>query len=411
MQPEADVDIDLEAQSVILAAAQHNTDRLRILLRSTPVNVQDRETGSTPLHAAIAACEPCEPEPPSVDANGHGVDDVGDFNGSRPTTDEEAAIKTVKFLLQHGAIWNDLDHGNETPGCIAYRLGFHPLYDLMVDAGVRAEMLMNRMDEYQPIDDNDEGDDIEAGTATDAVPATEEAFSSAHDADAALAVGVDAPGPEVDSGRYLQSHLTFQGDRLLDADCNGVMMAWETGIMKRTAALLLPGQSLRVLNVGHGMGIVDECFQSQSPSAHHIIEAHPAVLTQLRGNGWYDKPSVTIHEGRWQDVLPKLLADNVMFDAIYFDTFAEDYKALRLFFSEYVLGLLDAQGGADGNGGRWSFFNGLGADRQICYDVYSKLVEMDLFEAGFDTDWEEVAVPNLDATEEWKGPALYHLHR
>ena len=28
---------------------------------------------------------------------------------------------------------------------------------------------------------------------------------------------------------------------------------------------------------------------------------------------------------------------------------------------------------------------------------------MDLFEAGFDTEWEELDVPNLDETGEWKG--------
>ncbi|KAI9845474.1 MAG: Arginine N-methyltransferase 2, partial [Pleopsidium flavum] len=85
-----------------------------------------------------------------------------------------------------------------------------------------------------------------------------------------------------------------------------------------------------------------------------------------------------------------------MFDAIYFDTFAEDYKALRDFLSEYVIGLLQ-------EGGKWGFFNGLGADRQVCYDVYGKVVEMDLFEAGFDTEWETLDVPDLEKSEEWKG--------
>jgi type IV protein arginine methyltransferase len=151
------------------------------------------------------------------------------------------------------------------------------------------------------------------------------------------------------------------------------MMAWEADIMKRTADLLLPKPGLRVLNVGHGLGIIDTYFQSHSPISHHIIEAHPAVLDKLRKGGWHEKPGVVIHEGRWQDVLPRLIQENVMLDAIYFDTFAEDYKALREFFSEYVIGLLDPQGGEDGNGGRWGFFNGMGADRRICYDVYTKV--------------------------------------
>jgi hypothetical protein len=49
--------------------------------------------------------------------------------------------------------------------------------------------------------------------------------------------------------------------------------------------------------------------------------------------------------------------------------------------------------------GRWSYFNGMGADRQISYDVYQKVLEMDLFEAGFDVDWQEIEVPVVD----WEG--------
>ena len=95
----------------------------------------------------------------------------------------------------------------------------------------------------------------------------------------------------------------------------------------------------------------------------------------MRRNGWYDKANVTIHEGKWQDVVPRIMDQSMLFDAVFFDTFAEDYKALRDFFSDQLIGLLE-------EGGQWSFFNGLGADRQICYDVYAKVVEMDLFEAG-----------------------------
>ncbi|KAK5001642.1 hypothetical protein LTR28_012426 [Elasticomyces elasticus] len=213
-------------------------------------------------------------------------------------------------------------------------------------------------------------------------------------------IQVDAEGTEtkidVNSADYLASDLTFHGDRLLDADNNGVMMAWETDIMKRTAELLVPKQGLRILNVGHGMGIIDALFQGGTPSAHHIIEAHPDVLARMRRDGWYAKPGVTVHEGRWQDLVPKLVEDDVTFDAIYFDTFAEDYKALKEFFSECVISLLDPCG-------KFGFFNGLGADRQICYDVYTKIVEMELFEAGLDTTWEDVHIPDLEESGEWQG--------
>jgi type IV protein arginine methyltransferase len=174
--------------------------------------------------------------------------------------------------------------------------------------------------------------------------------------------------------------------------------------MERSASLLLPASGLRVLNIGHGMGIIDNLFQSHNPSSQHIVEAHPDVLARLKApDSWSSKPNVVIHEGKWQDVLPALIAENTMFDAIYFDTFAEDYKALRYFFSEFVIALLDPDGGPEGRGGVFGFFNGLGADRQIAYDVYRKVVEMDLFEAGYETEWETMEVPDLEKAGEWKG--------
>lgn len=171
-------------------------------------------------------------------------------------------------------------------------------------------------------------------------------------------------------------------------------MAWESDIMAKTARILLPSPGLRVLNIGHGMGIVDGFFQEQSPAVHHIVEAHAEVVASMKQKGWHEKPGVVIHEGRWQDILPKLVEDGEMFDAIYYDTFAESYSDFREFLSEQVIGLLDTDG-------LWSFFNGMGADRQITYDVYQKVVEMDVFEAGFDVSWEDVPVPPLDS--EWNG--------
>lgn len=38
-------------------------------------------------------------------------------------------------------------------------------------------------------------------------------------------------------------------------------------------------------------------------------------------------------------------------------------------------------------------------------DVYTKVVEMDLFEAGFEVEWEDVDLPELQGREQeqWKG--------
>lgn len=395
-----ELNVDLDIQEILLAASNHDVPKLRQLVRThqqvaNPANVKDPETGVTPLHAAIAACEPDEGDkaPNGVPVNGAGPEE------DQENEAEKSGLETVKFLLQEGAIWNDLDSNDETPGCVARRLGLKQLYEMMVDAGVRAELLLNRLDGYEELpEEEDEADEEkdeggreqeqgQADQTSEEVPqlveAVEQVGEQAADAD-----------PAVTNPRYLDSNLSFQHDRLLDQDQNGVMMAWESDIMLKSAQKLLPRPGLRVLNVGHGMGIIDGFIQEQSPSAHHIVEAHPAVIEEMKRKGWHEKPGVKIHEGRWQDILPALVGEGEQFDAIYYDTFAESYNDFRDFLSEHVIGILDQEG-------RWGYFNGMGADRQISYDVYQKVVEMDLFEAGYDVEWEEIPVPKLEG--EWTG--------
>ncbi|RAL60384.1 hypothetical protein DID88_000160 [Monilinia fructigena] len=220
-----------------------------------------------------------------------------------PETDDiEAAKATIKELFLSGAIWNDLDTNNETPGCLAWRLGRKELYELVVDAGVRAEILMNLMGGYEELSDEDEDEDEEGSevegmgiienveTIVDGEnTTTEETAEEATNGQAGETKeeGTEIPKKDVNSADYLRSKLEFADDKLLDADANGVMMAWETSIMQRTVNLLIPASSppLRILNIGFGMGIIDTMFASTSPASHHIIEAHSDVLTHLQTPG------------------------------------------------------------------------------------------------------------------------------
>lgn len=391
------LDVDLDVQEILLAASQHDLLKLRRLVRTQSAlpdaaNVKDPETGYTPLHAAIGACEP-ETEDQTNGVNG------ATTNGG-PSIDPEilkSGVETVKLLLQEGAIWNDLDKNNETPGCLARRIGAMELYEMIVDAGVRAEMLLNRLDGYEELsdgDDDEEEEEAKEEAQDNEVPETAPELVDAS-TEQPQSTTTDTPAnPNVTNRGYLDSSLTISGDRILDSDQNGVMMQWESEIMRKSARKLLPREGLKVLNVGHGMGIVDGFFQEQSPASHHIIEAHSDVVAEMKRRGWDSKPGVVIHEGRWQDIVPTLVGNGETFDAIYYDTFAESYADFRDFFSEQVIGLLDQDG-------KWGFFNGMGADRQISYDVYQKVAEMDLFEAGFDIDWEDIPVPKLDG--EWEG--------
>ncbi|KAI8934565.1 hypothetical protein NX059_008263 [Plenodomus lindquistii] len=368
----------LLAKRIISAAERHDVPALKILLKQGSANVQDptATVATSPLHAAIASCGMSE-------------------EGQQVSND---AVQVVELLLQNGAIWNDLNKEDETPGCVALRLGQKDIYDIMVEAGVRAEILFAKMEALglggNDIQDGEDDDEIvEEQPAAKKLKVSEEEAKPVQDSENQQVLD----DVSLDNHAYLKSQLRYKPGILLDESDNAVMMDWETQIMQRHAETLIPNKGLRTMNVGHGMGIVDTAILTHEPSEHHIIEAHPQVHQRLREQGWYDKPNVHIHEGRWQDVLPKLVEQGVVLDAIYYDTFAEDYKALKEFFAEYVIQLLARDG-------KFGWYNGLGADRQICYDVYTKVAEMDLYEAGFDTTWEDIQVPSgLHGSKEWEG--------
>ena len=397
----AAMDTDTTTEEILLAATNHDVNVLKKLFRDNDAKVQDAETGYCPLHAAIASCEADDDL-----TDGAGVNGEGDaINGT--ALSEDSALATVQLLFENGAIWNELDANDETPGCMALRLGLSRVYEAVVAAGIRAELLFSKLDEYEPLpndpEDAEDDDDAIVGfepspdvrneplpkntngvegfegfepTPVPSYKVEEETQPGAQAGSSSQANGTHQStqpqaepvlaNPNVNSEDYLKSELTYSGDRLLDSDKNAVMMDWETEIMKKSADKLCTKPGLRTMNVGFGMGIVDTMFLENSPAEHHIVEAHPQVIERMREKGWFEKPNVKIHQGRWQDVLPKLVEQGVTLDAMYYDTYAEDYKDLKEFFDEYVIALLDSDG-------LFGFYNGLGADRQVCYDVYTKV--------------------------------------
>lgn len=404
--------IDPNVQTILLHSSNHDLEALKPLLR-IPGNasVQDPETGFTPLHAAIAACGPA---PQSSTENPESSENI-EGAGESDEVDIQKATAVVRELFLSGAIWNDLDAAGETPGCLAWRLGRKELYSLVVEAGVRAEMLLGLLGGYEALEsegDYEEEEEEEVKEGDDTV-IQNGAETNGHSSTEAEMAEVE-PKKDVNSEDYLNSTLQFEEGKLLDEDANGVMMAWETDIMRRSVDLLLPDNKpgARILNVGFGMGIIDRMFRDSSPFSHHIIEAHPAVLAKISEEGSDFGPAweasapeggkYVVHAGRWQEVLPKLLEEGEQFDCIYFDTFGEDYSQLKLFFTEYVTGLLTQDG-------KFSFFNGLGADRRVCYDVYSRVVELDLCDAAMDVEFTDIPVDveglglGKDGEGEWKG--------
>ncbi|PTB79530.1 arginine N-methyltransferase 2 [Trichoderma longibrachiatum ATCC 18648] len=405
-------DCPQDTRDVLHHAWAHDLSGLKkLLVDRSKASVQDPKTGETPLHAAIRACGPAsEPDKDAAEEEGKDEEEEGEDGCV------EEAREVVQALFFSGAIWNDVDANNETPGCVAYRLGRKTLYNMCVDAGVRAEILFALMDGYEELssgEDEDEDDEaVEQEDAAAAEAGEDKEEETAKDPETTAFVPPEIDEKPVTSKEYLESDLTYDANKLLDADLNGVMMSWETDIMRRSVAALLPESppGKRVLNVGFGMGIIDGMFADLKPSRHHIIEAHPDVLAHIDspgcafGRAWEqsapEEGEYRVCRGRWQDVVPQLAEQGYLYDAIYFDTFGEDYSQLRTFIMEWVPALLD-------QGGRFSFFNGLGADRRVCYDVYSRVVEMHCADAGLDVEWEEsdvdMAELDKDGQGEWEG--------
>ena len=131
---------------------------------------------------------------------------------------------------------------------------------------------------------------------------------------------------------YLENKLKFypNGD-IYDEEGMAVMMGWESPLMEKSAEIICSNGG-DILNIGYGMGIIDNFIENYPINSHWIIEAHPQIQTQILKKKWLHKPHVKPLFGKWQDICPSL----PKFDGIYLDTFGED---LTEFFTNvhYIL--------------------------------------------------------------------------
>ncbi|KAJ3392020.1 hypothetical protein HDU84_004948 [Entophlyctis sp. JEL0112] len=316
---------------VLAAAAAGDNAALAELLAADPtavVHVRDAETQGSPLHYAARG--------------GH--------------------LATVQQLVTtHRHPWNEVDARHETAAEWARARGHAHVWDWLRDEGVRAEMLLALLESRD--DDADDDDDDAGGRAKGKAAAA-----------------------------YLRKKLVYTDGLLVDEDGNGVMMGWETPLMKRHAEVIAPAPGLSVLNVGFGLGIIDSFLQERAPRKHTIIEAHPDVYAKMIADGWDKKPNVRILFGRWQDVADQLEA----YDGVFFDTFGEDYDALRE-FHELLPNILNQEG-------VYSYFNGLAGSNPFFHEVACAVCDADLRELGIETQTEQIEMGTL-GDDVWAGVA------
>ncbi|PSS19717.1 Protein arginine N-methyltransferase [Actinidia chinensis var. chinensis] len=277
--------------------------------------------------------------------------DVSYFDGDGLTPMMHAArhghASVVKRLLEAGAPWNAVSPSNLSAGDFAMDSGHQDAFDLLLNAGVQAELILGTIARRaNPSDDS--------------------------------------------TGNYLEDRVTFSEDKLMDSESKAVMMAWEKPLMEAHAKAVCSGGG-HILNIGFGMGLVDNAIQQYAPVTHTIIEAHPEVYDRMLRSGWGEKENVKIIFGRWQDVLSKLES----YDGIFFDTYGEYYEDMRE-FHQLLPSLLKA-------GGIYSFFNGLCGGNAFFHVVYCQLVSLELESLGYSTQLIPLPVKDCLGEEVWKG--------
>lgn len=327
--------------------------------------------------------------------------------------EKKIVLELIDELFSWGAGWNLTDKNDDTPGDVLFKRGFRggEFYEKFVDAGVRAEILLRKInDDIEFLSDNELPEDQEE-EQVEVIEPTEDDVKREQEFNRIKEELINDPANT--QSTYLKTKLEYKDGALITKDnLDGVMMDWENELMKAGCDTIFKSlkyaededdiKEINILNIGFGMGIIDTMIQDHNPTHHYISEAHPDVLTKLRTDGWFEKPNVTILEGRWQDTLPELLNKGVFFNGIYYDTYSEHYSDMLELY-DLIVGLLKPSG-------VFSFFNGLGADRQVIYDVYKKIVEIDLNNYGMDVNFTEFNTPEttskkFDDSEEseWKG--------
>ncbi|KAJ2836922.1 hypothetical protein J3B01_002485 [Coemansia erecta] len=268
-------------------------------------------------------------------------------------------VDTIKFVLESGIPWNTLDVGNYTAGDYAENGGHTDAYTELVQAGIRAEMVLRMLNQESKIN---------------------------------KAANED----------YLSQPVEYSGDKLIDAEKNGVMMSWEAPLMELHAQIIGSKPDSVVLNVGFGMGIIDSALQDLNPALHVIVEAHPDVYQHMKDQGWDKKPNVRILFGRWQDKMDEIRQLGP-YDGIFFDTFGEFYKDLDDFHQAVFSASDDKEPLLCRPNGIYSFFNGLGGDHKLFHDVYCHIVQADLLNLGIITEYSQVSSDIVMDEETWKG--------
>ncbi|VDN98151.1 unnamed protein product [Rodentolepis nana] len=349
------------------------------------------------IRLILAASEDDLPQIKSLNESGNGdicFQDPGTGMSVLMAAAGSGHIEIVRYLLENGAPWNAVDRKYRCAGDYASMNGHQAIVDLIMSHAVMSEIILSI---------------AETGGHTTNLPNPKEA--------AAIKAGnqesTNESTPSKLNSAYLSRRLEYreEGGCLVDTSTQlAVMMDWERPLMAMHASWITfsdvePSQrpeKIRTLNVGFGMGIVDDEIMKHAPEHHTIIEAHPQVYEKMVETGWTQRDGVSVHLGRWQDVIPRLEHDIASgkllpFDGVFFDTYAEDDHDLNE-FHVHLPRIMSQHPRA-----RYSYYNGMCPDNVFFHGVACETTRLRLERLGFRCDFKPVPVKDEVSDEKtWK---------
>lgn len=143
-----------------------------------------------------------------------------------------------------------------------------------------------------------------------------------------------------------------------------IMSIDEDLIMEESANILCQNKGT-VLNIGFGLGVIDNYIKRHNPKEHHIIEIHPKVYDLAIQQGF--NKIAKLYLGDWQDIIQEFILKGKKFDAIYFDTytFSREKKQWAM-FGKIVNKILNPNG-------IFSYFNNIASKSEKIEDVLENL--------------------------------------
>jgi guanidinoacetate N-methyltransferase len=128
------------------------------------------------------------------------------------------------------------------------------------------------------------------------------------------------------SNADIDYEITKEGEKILKIFNLEVMSDFETPYMESLADITT-SKGGKVLNIGFGLGIIDNFIEENRKkdniSEHHIIELNHKIYEKALSwrKSQKKKDKIFIHKGDWQDILPNLKKNGLIFDGVVYDGF------------------------------------------------------------------------------------------